>query len=108
MAFRRDGMTAVFVKMETAPLNLSVVANALCSNDYINLQCRCNPNNGGGWAWGSSTLERLQPELTYKPMFPHVEQLVVFPATFLFDKAAREPVKWVTEQLNRLEVELDQ
>jgi hypothetical protein len=55
-----------------------------------------------GWAWGVPALETYKPEITYSPMLSHVSELRVFPANYLYDHAANNPVQWVRDQVDRL------
>lgn len=99
------GMGAIFAKLPTDPLDVAVAANALISQQFLSAFASLTNSRLGAraaWAFGFPALERLNPEITYKVMFPHVTDLVVFPASYLFDVAAKDPEQWVKNQLAKL------
>lgn len=98
------GSSWVLTRVETAPLDLSRAAYAICHEKfgrYSSSQLiRANiQGSGGAWPYCSQNLTRRYMADALRPALAHVEQILAIPAIHTGDTLQRDPRAWLTDML---------
>lgn len=105
MQGKEQGMSAVFARIETAPLDLATAAYVMTSASFPRRLCYATARKdgfAGRWPYGNYKIAQQHGAAMIAPAFSHVGQALYVPPIFTTDLAPTEPEKWIEARLSEL------